>query len=171
MSDVLVRTLWVLVVIAAIAATLWAMRRGWIHRQQRQADVAAPQDLPTDLGAIHLGPVTGRFVGSVNAGDWLDRIAVHDLGVRSPARCEVTDAGLVFWRDGACDVFIPRADIRGVRADRGIAGRVQERGGVLVVTWDLGGRLIDSGFRADVGDDQEALVAAVESVIAEEWTS
>jgi len=171
MSDAVARTLWVLIVVAAIAATLWAMRRGWVHRQQRQAGIAEPMPLPADAGASITGPCSGRYVGSVLAGDWLDRIAVHDLGVRSNADLTVAEAGILVERQGARDIFIPCADIRGVRADRGIAGRVQERGGVLVVTWELGGRLVESGFRADVGGEQAALISSIELVLTEERTS
>lgn len=171
MSDALARTLWVLIVVAAIAATLWAMRRGWKRRQARQSDIAAPPVVPPDVGLTLLGPVTGRYVGTVSAGDWLDRVAVHDLGVRSAADVTITEAGVVIRRQGAADLFLATDAIHGVRADRGIAGRVAERGGVLVVTWDLGGRLVDSGFRADVGKEQAALISTIESVLAEERAS
>lgn len=171
MSDALARTLLVLVVVVAIAATLWAMRHGWRNRAGRQQDVAEPPAVPARLGRVIYGPVSGRYLGSVNAGDWLDRIVVHGLGVRSGAEAECAEDGLLLRRQGARDLFIPRGDIRAVRADRGIAGRVHERGGVLVVTWDLGGRLVDSGFRADVGDEQVALRGAIDSVLAEERMS
>ena len=42
---------------------------------------------------------------------------------------------------------IPAAALRGARHDRGIAGKVVPPHGVLVVTWQHGEHLLDTGFR------------------------
>ena len=166
----LARALWVAAVIAVIALILWGMRRGWVARMRRQSGVSAPAPAPDELAAPLAGPITGRYLGSVNAGDWLDRIVVHGLGVRSSADLEVDESGILLRRRGAVSIFIRSTDVRAVRADRGIAGRVYERGGVLVITWDLDGRLVDSGFRADVGDEQVAMLETMTSVFIDERT-
>ncbi|MER6922369.1 hypothetical protein ABT314_25825, partial [Streptomyces spiralis] len=49
----------------------------------------------------------------------------------------------------AADFFVPAAALRGARLDKGIAGKVLTEGGLLVVTWAHGDKLIDSGFRSD----------------------
>ncbi|GHG65583.1 hypothetical protein GCM10018980_57410 [Streptomyces capoamus] len=73
----------------------------------------------------------------------------HGLGTRSRAELTLTDAGLEVERPGAADFFVPTAALRGARLDKGIAGKVLTEGGLLVVTWAHGDKLIDSGFRSD----------------------
>lgn len=158
----------VMLMVALIAVVLLGMRRGWKARAARQSDVPAP---PADgLEQATLGPVPGVYVGSSSAGDWLDRIVVHDLGVRSRADLLAGPAGVLFERTGARDVFVARSALRGVRADRGIAGKAYERDGVLILTWELGGRLVDTGFRADVAAEQAEALTALQTLAADERT-
>lgn len=158
----------VALMVALIALVLVGMRRGWKARAARQSDLPAPE---TDgLERATLGPVPGVFVGSSSAGDWLDRIVVHDLGVRSRADLLVGPSGVLLERAGARDVFVPRSALRAVRSDRGIAGKAYERDGVLILTWELGGRLVDTGFRADVAAEQLEALTALESLTADERT-
>ena len=163
------RMLMVGAVIAGIVLVLIAMRRGWLHRARRQQDIPEPPEPPT--GWAGSPAIAGLFLGSTAAGDWLDRIVVHDLGVRSRADLEVGDQGVLLRRTGARDVFIPRTDLRGARSERGIAGKAYARDGVVVLTWDLGGRLIDTGFRADVGVDQPVVLERVQDLLADERTA
>lgn len=161
------RLLLVAAVLAIIALVLLAMRRGWRNRAARQSDIAEPPPAPESLEARDFGPVEGTYLGSTTAGDWLDRIVVHDLGVRSRAEIEVGPPGVLLRREGARDLFIPGGALLAARADRGIAGKVYERGGVLIITWDLDGRLVDTGFRADEADEQVAAEAVVRALIPE----
>ncbi|MFM9135238.1 MAG: hypothetical protein ACKOT0_07375 [bacterium] len=151
--------------VGLIALVLLGMRRGWKARAARQGDLPLP---PADgLGQATLGPVPGVFVGTSSAGDWLDRVVVHDLGVRSRADLLAGPSGVLLERTGARDGFVPRAALRGARADRGVAGKAYERDGVLVLTWELGGRLVDTGFRADVAAEQAEALAALETLAAD----
>ncbi len=139
----------VVVMLGLIALALWGMRRGWENRRRRQADIPEPPARPpmdAELGES----VEGLFAGTGTAGDWMDRIVVFDLGVRSRTAVSWGPAGIWFARQGARDLFIPSADITAVRSDRGVAGTVRSRDSMVVVTWRLGGRLLDTGFRADV---------------------
>ena len=162
------RILLVLVVLGVIGLVLLGMRAGWRRRARTQADIAEPLLPPDVLADITAGPVSGVFLGSTHHGDWLDRIVVHDLGVRSRASAEVGPSGVALRREGARDVFIPAATVRGAEMARGIAGKAYERDGVLVVTWELGGRLVDTGFRADVADEQRVLRDAIVGLVAEQ---
>jgi hypothetical protein len=137
----------VLIVVLLIALALWGMRRGWRNRQARQAWIPAPADAPSP--APLSAPVEGLYIGTATAGDWMDRIAVHDLGVRSRAWISWSEDGIFLERVGARSVFIPRGDVAGVRLDRGVAGTVKAKDSVIVVTWRLGDAVIDTGFRAD----------------------
>jgi hypothetical protein len=155
-----VRIALVAAVFAIIAAVLAAMLRGWRMRQRRQADI--PEPPAWDDGDEASGPraegVSGLYVGTATAGDWLDRIAVHGLGVRSRADVVVSPTGIGIRRVGASSFFIPKADILGFRTDRGVAGTVRAKDSVIVITWRLGQREVDTGFRADDGNDHRTLL-------------
>lgn len=156
-----VRIALVLVMIAIIGAVLAAMLRGWRSRQRRQAEIpsphAVPEDSDTSRSADHRG-ISGLYVGTATAGNWLDRIAVHGLGLRSRAVLDFSPAGITVEREGASSFFIPTADVIRVRTDRGVAGTVRAKDSVIVITWRLGEHEVDSGFRADDSTDHRTLL-------------
>jgi hypothetical protein len=139
---------WLVGLALFIALVYWLMREGWKWRGTLQSDLPAPPSAPEETGPVKLS-MSGRYHGSTTAGQWLDRIVAHGLGTRSRAELTLTDAGLEVERPGASDFFVPAAALRGARLDKGIAGKVLTEGGLLVVTWALGDKLIDSGFRSD----------------------
>ncbi|MEV5175862.1 hypothetical protein AB0L10_33320 [Streptomyces flaveolus] len=157
---------WLVGLVLFIALVYWLMREGWKWRGTLQSDMpelpARPSPttalngggepprpgMPEETGPVRLS-MSGRYHGSTTAGQWLDRIVAHGLGTRSRAELTLTDAGLEVERPGATDFFVPTAALRGARLDKGIAGKVLTEGGLLVVTWAHGDRLIDSGFRSD----------------------
>ncbi|TCC23043.1 hypothetical protein [Kribbella speibonae] len=152
----------VLGTLLVLAAGYFGMYRGWRNRQSRQADLAP---LPTAPETTTRG-VEGVYVATTSAGDWMDRIAVHELGVRATADLAVSEAGLIFHRQGAADVFIPADHLTGVRTDRGIAGKVTaEKSGLVVVTWTHDGRELDTGFRPRRKADTAALTASISTLI------
>jgi hypothetical protein len=160
-----VRLLLVVLVFAVIALVLWGMRRGWRNRQRRQADLGEPATVPEDL-AQDAETVSGVYLGSVMAGDWLDRIAAHGLGTRSRVDAVVVDAGIALQRSGARSFFIPAEHIVAVRRERGIAGKAFEKDAVVVVTWMLGDTAIDTGIRPDHTDDGGRLSEQVRRIAA-----
>ncbi|MEV6054963.1 hypothetical protein [Streptomyces sp. NPDC052107] len=139
---------WLVGLALFIALVYWLMREGWKWRGTLQSDLPAPSSAPEETGPAKLS-MSGRYHGSTTAGQWLDRIVAHGLGTRSRAELTLTDRGLEVERPGASDFFIPTAALREARLDKGIAGKVLTEGGLLVVTWELGDKLIDSGFRSD----------------------
>jgi hypothetical protein len=149
----------VVVVLVLIALALWGMRRGWRNRLARQASIPAPADAPTtsELAA----PVEGLFIGTATAGAWMDRIDVHELGVRSRAWISWGAAGILLDRVGARSVFIPGEDLQAIRLDRGVAGTVKAKDSVVIVTWRLGEALLDTGFRADDGAGHRAVLGGL----------
>ncbi len=72
---------------------------------------------------------------------------------------------------------MPLAELRGARHDRGIAGKVVPPHGLLVVTWQHGDLLLDTGFRltefdvrgrsTSVGDEHEHWIRAIEDTVKE----
>jgi hypothetical protein len=148
-----------------IGVAWFGMYRGWRNRQARQADLAPLPVVP----AGKVSGVEGVYVATTTAGDWMDRIAVHELGVRSNADLAVSRAGLIFHRQGAADVFIPVDHLTGVRTDRGIAGKVTaEASGLVVVTWTHDGHELDTGFRPRRKADTAPLTESISTLIGAE---
>ncbi|GHF83643.1 PH-like domain-containing protein [Streptomyces griseosporeus] len=147
-TDWAARIGWVIGILLFVALVYWLMREGWKWRGTLQSDLPELPTAPESPGAARL-TMSGRYHGSTTAGQWLDRIVAHGLGTRSRAELTLTDAGLDVVRPGAADFFVPADALRGARLDKGIAGKVLTEGGLLVVTWAHGDRLIDSGFRSD----------------------
>jgi len=143
--------------IGLIALALWGMRKGWQHRAARQSDIPAPAENPP-AGFVEASGVSGLFTGSAVHGDWTDRVVVHDLGVRSRASVHVGLQGVWIDRDGARSLFIPGPSIAAIRVDRGTAGTVRAKDSVIVSTWRLGDRVLDTGFRADDSPAHTALL-------------
>ena len=98
-----------LVLIGVALGLIWL---GWRNRLRRQADVDALPEIPVELGAA-VAVADGQYVASTTAGDWLDRIAVHNLGIRTDAELSVHPEGVLFDRSGAGPVFIPAASLTG----------------------------------------------------------
>ncbi|CEA08210.1 hypothetical protein BN1051_01548 [Arthrobacter saudimassiliensis] len=156
--------IFVLAVIAAAAVFLAVFAIGWRGRRRRQQDIPAPPELPAEL-AEPLFEATGQYVVTTVAGDWLDRIARHGLGFKSEATAAVFDEGLLFARRGAPDLWIPRSRLRGVRLERGMAGKFVEKDGLVTVTWRLGGTDVDTGFRNRAANEKTMLVNAITQLL------
>ncbi len=160
-----VRLALVALVIAVIAGVLAAMRRGWTNRRGRQSDLPEPMMIP-DHPQATADQVPGVYLGSVMAGDWLDRVVAHGLGTRSRVEVDVTTEGIAFQRAGARSFFIPAIDLVAVRRERGIAGKAFEKDAVVVVTWSLGAASLDTGIRPDRADEAETLKDAITALIS-----
>ncbi|MFE9002033.1 hypothetical protein ACFYOY_07840 [Streptomyces sp. NPDC007875] len=159
-TDWAARIGWVVGLLLVIALVYWLMREGWKWRGTLQGDLPELPQAPSEPGDPRF-TMSGRYHGSTTAGQWLDRIVAHGLGTRSRVELTLTDQGVSVVRPGAQDFFIPAAQLRGARLDKGIAGKVLAEGGLLVITWQLGEKLIDSGFRSDHAAEHPAWVDAL----------
>lgn len=156
-------SLLLLAVFAGLCALMW---RGYQRRAQRQADVPTPASTaPSPLDPAD--GVEGVYASTTTHGDWLDRIAVHGLGVRSNAWVSVNGEGVFFAREAAPDLFIPASDVVSAELAPGIAGKVTGGTGVVLVTWRLGERTLDTGFHPRAKADREVLVDAINSLTKE----
>lgn len=146
----------VIIVLAVFLGILGLMALGWRNRTRRQAGLfdELPQ-LPADPGEIVLGPLSGVYIGSTEAGDWNARIARAPLGHRSAGTITAHTDGIRLELASA-DVWIPRSDLVDVRRASALANKTVPGGGILVARWQAPGQagrtLIDSGFRADDKD-------------------
>jgi hypothetical protein len=163
-TDWAARIGWVVGLALFVALVYWLMREGWKWRGTLQSDLPELHSAPDDPGPATL-TMSGRYHGSTTAGQWLDRIVAHGLGTRSRAELTLGDAGLDVVRPGAEDFFIPADALREARLDKGIAGKVLTEGGLLVITWQHGDRLIDSGFRSDHAAEHTEWVDALTNMI------
>ncbi|MFE2934415.1 hypothetical protein [Streptomyces sp. NPDC059278] len=161
-TDWSARISWVVGLIVLIAFVYWLMRQGWKWRGSLQSDL--PELAATPEGYADgekLLTLSGRYHASTTAGQWLDRIVAHGLGTRSRVELTLTEQGLDVVRPGAADFFVPAAALREARLDKGIAGKVLPEGGLLIITWAHGDKLIDSGFRSDRSAEHPAWVEAI----------
>ncbi len=153
-----------MVVVVLIVLALGLMRWGWVRRGHSQADVAPLPAVPEPPDPMSCVVVEARYLGGTRSGDWLDRLVVHGLGVPSQARVLVTPDAVWILRSGAPDLYLVAGEVTGARHDRGIAGRVYEADGVVVIGWRHGGQLIDLGLRVRDAATAESLRAAVEAM-------
>ncbi|WEB43692.1 hypothetical protein MOV08_33400 [Streptomyces yunnanensis] len=164
------RIAWVVGLLVFVVFVYWLMRQGWKWRGTLQGDLPELPTAPDDAAEPRL-TLSGRYHGSTTAGQWLDRIVARDLGTRSKAELTLTEQGLDVVRPGATDFFVPAAALRGARLEAGIAGKVLPEGGLLVVTWEHGGKQIDSGFRSDRAGEHPAWVEAINQLSSTEHTT
>ncbi|WP_407709489.1 hypothetical protein ACJJV6_17950 [Arthrobacter nitrophenolicus] len=154
-----------LAMLAVIAVVFVLLAIGWRNRLKRQSDVEQLPPVPAAPGE----PITtaeGQYVATTTGGDWLDRIAVHGLGIRTNATLSVYPHGVLFDRSGAPALYIPAAALGGVRQDSGMAGKFVEKDGLLVLTWLHGSHELDTGFRTRRAADKDTLYAALQELIS-----
>ncbi|MDK0518401.1 hypothetical protein [Streptomyces sp. ML-6] len=164
-TDWSARISWVVGLLVFIAFVYWLMRQGWKWRGSLQSELPELATTPEGFGdGAQPLTLTGRYHASTTAGQWLDRIVAHGLGTRSRVELALTDQGLDVRRPGAADFFVPAAALRGARLDKGIAGKVLPEGGLLIITWAHGDKLIDSGFRSDRSAEHPAWVEAIDQL-------
>ena len=152
---------WTVGLAIVVGLIYWLMRQGWQWRKTMQSGLLELPAVPRHTTEAVL-ELEGKYLGTTTAGNWLDRIVAHHLGDRSLAELTLTGEGLAVVRPASADFFVPVAALRGARTDQRIAGKVVPEGGLLVVTWEHGGTLLDSGFRADHPVEHEQWVTAVE---------
>ena len=151
-----------LAVVAVVFVLIWI---GWRGRLQRQAGIEQLPAVPDVLGEA-LVSADGQYVASTTAGDWLDRIAVHGLGIRTNAELSIHPEGVLLDRSGARPLFIPAASLAGVRQDSGMAGKFVEKDGLLILSWTLGTHALDTGFRTRRAEDKSLLLSTLQDLIS-----
>jgi hypothetical protein len=142
----------VLILLAVLLLAYAGMWRGW-RRRGRRHDIPelVPAPRVADLPPARL-QAGARYFGTTVSGDWLDRVVARGLGARSSCRLSLSPDGLDVIRLAGSFRITAQA-LRGARHDQGIAGKVIPPHGLLVVTWQHGDYLLDTGFRlTDLSD-------------------
>jgi hypothetical protein len=141
------------VLVVAIAVVIQLMMRGWRRRAQQQEELLGDlPGMPQQVGAAAIA-TRGLYCGCTMAPAWNDRITAGDLGFRSKAVLTRYPEGILLERIRAKPLWMPRESITAIRMERGIAGKVVARIGILAIRWRLpSGVEIDTGFRANHRD-------------------
>lgn len=158
-TNVPLRTVLTLIVVAAILLSVLGMARGW--RKNLRAELAQI-DTQVPTGANQISPkVAARFAGTTTAGNWLDRITNQELGTPRGVDLQVFDQGIFITDDTNFQLWIAKSQISKVATGQGIAGDVVEKSGMLIFTWQLGDTLLDTGVRVSRHSDHELIVLAL----------
>ena len=156
----------VLILFGLLLLAYFGMWRGW-RRRGRRHDLPPLVGVPTGDGrGAPLLEAGARCFGTTTSGHWLDRVVARGLGTRSMCRLVLCEDGLDVVR-GTGSFRIPATALRGARHDRGIAGKVVPPHGVLVVTWQHGELLLDTGFRLTEFDEHDQWVQAISRLATE----
>ncbi len=146
------------IVLVAVATT---------RRRARRAAAALPE-LPSPPQPIPVAlatPMTGVALGTTAPAGWQDA-AIHGvLGSRRAGELIVTCAGIQLG-----DLWLPRSVLRSVRIDERFATKVMPGTGLLVIGWEAGDRLYESGFRGSASGYAE-VVSAISGLLSTAGTN
>jgi len=143
-----------------------AMRRAWRRRAERREEgLPALPDIPDDPGPVLAAPLKGLYLGTVDAGGWLERITARGLGGRADAYIGVYENGVRVDRTGEEPFWIAREAVRGARLERAHAGKVAGAGRIVVIAWELAGHELETGLRGEDRTRQPKVVRAVHDLI------
>ncbi|MFQ4149015.1 hypothetical protein AAGW05_09990 [Arthrobacter sp. LAPM80] len=149
-----------LLVLVVFALMGW----GWRNKLKRQGGLAELPGIPGNLGEALIS-VPGQYVVTTAAGDWLERMAVHGLGIRTPAVVNVHPHGVVIERKGAQDLFISAKALTQVDTQAGMAGKFVEKDGLVVISWLLADTEVDTGFRTTEAGAKRPLIQALQALL------
>lgn len=153
-----------LLTLTIIAVVFALMFWGWRGRLKRQGTVGELPEVPQGLGEPVMS-VPGQYVVTTASGDWLDRLAVHGLGVRTPAVVSIYAQAVVIERRGAQDLFIAQDALTEITTQAGMAGKFVERDGLVVIAWRLGETSVDTGFRTTDAGAKRPLLEALQALL------
>lgn len=158
------RTVPAILTMLLVVVVFGLMWWGWRSKLKRQSDVAPLPEVPDDLGAPTMS-ISGQYVVTTSAGDWLDRIAVHGLGIRTRATLNVYPGGILIARTGSADIYIAADELREITTQSGMAGKFVEKEGLVVITWVLGALDVDTGFRTTEAEAKKPLVDTLRELL------
>ncbi|SNQ48204.1 conserved hypothetical protein [Frankia canadensis] len=148
-----------------LVAVVGVMRRAWRSRAERQEeDLPELPEPPAEPGTVLAAPLRGMYLGTVDAGHWLEWIAARGLGGRDGGYVSVYETGVRIDR-GNDAFWIPREAVRGARLERAHAGKVSAPGRLIVIAWSYVGHELETGFRGEDRARQPKVVRAVHDLI------
>lgn len=133
----------VIILLLVTVALMYLMLRGWNNRGRRIVVDELPE-LPAGPWQEG-GSTTGIYVTTTLAGMPYERVVTRGLGVKAAVEVYVRADGVVLQRQGATDLFIPRADLQQVRTTSGMIGKFAAPDSIVVLRWSAGSTLVDTG--------------------------
>jgi hypothetical protein len=152
-------------VLLLLVATVGYLRQAWRRRATRQEeDLPELLGPPHDPGTVLAAPLRGAYLGTTDAGHWLEWFSASGLDGRDGSYISVYETGVRVDRRGSA-FWIPREAVRGARLERGHAGKVATPGRLLVIAWSLAGRELETGFRGEDRSRQPKVARSVHELI------
>lgn len=152
-----------LIIVVVFALMGW----GWRNKLKRQQGLGGLPLVPPNPGQAVMS-VPGQYVVTTAGGDWLDRLAVHSLGIRTPAVVHVHQGGVLIERSGAPDLFIATDKLLEVGTQSGMVGKFVEKDGLVVVGWLLENTEVDTGFRTTEAGAKRPLIQAIQALLPDD---
>ena len=148
-DHLLLTLLCVLALVAVVTLVVVTTRRRM--RRTAQPDLPAPpQPLPVPV----VPPMAGVALGTTTPGGWRDGGIHGVLGSRQSGELRVTCIGV-----DLPGLWLPTSALRRVRIDERFATKVMPGTGLLVFSWEAGGKEYESGFRGQASRYGEVLAA------------
>ncbi|RII43136.1 PH-like domain-containing protein [Galactobacter valiniphilus] len=154
----------VIITLVVVVGVIALILLGWRNRQRRQASVPAPASIPETLSEPRV-EVEGTYVVTTSAGDRLDRIAVHQLGLRGPALLSVGSDGVAVLREGNPNFFVPSEALELVDTTSNMVGKAVEKDGIVVLRHTQDGFGFDTGFRPRYHEQKAELLSALRALV------
>lgn len=146
----------VIFLILLTVAILYLMRRGWQNRARKIVITELPELPPGPTSAEEA--TAGIYVSTTLAGMPYERVVTRGLGVKSAVAVYVRGGGVLLQRQGARDLFIPRATLTNVATTSGMIGKFAAPDSIVVLTWSAGGTPVDTGIHIRNGDARAHLL-------------
>ncbi|WP_175084761.1 hypothetical protein [Candidatus Frankia nodulisporulans] len=148
-----------------LVAVIGALARIWRSRAERdEENLPDLPEPPVEPGTVLAAPLRGTYLGTVDAGHWLEWISARGLGGGTGGYLSVYETGVRVDRGDAA-FWIPREAVRGARLERAHAGKVSAPGRLIVVAWSFDGHELETGFRGEDRARQPKTVRAVHELI------
>jgi hypothetical protein len=152
-------------VLLLIVAVVGFLRQTWRRRATRdEEDLPELLSPPEDPGTVLAAPLRGAYLGTADAGHWLEWFSASGLGGKEGSYISVYESGVRVDRAGR-SFWIPRDAVRGARFERAHVGKVAAPGRLLVIAWSLEGRELETGFRGEDRVRQPKVMRSVHDLI------
>jgi hypothetical protein len=150
-----------IIVGALFVLAIAGMYLGWRARARRDSGHTALPAMPEKTGAVRY-EASGLYVATTLLEQPLERVALRGLGFRSRASVRVYREGIALELTGQEPVFLSRERILSVQRATWTIDKAVEAGGLVVISWRLGDRDVDTYVRFD--GDTEAFLAATDEL-------
>jgi hypothetical protein len=148
-----------------LAAMAWA---GWTARKRRQeASFESPSEALEFFGE-ELARVSGFYVATSLASDFLERINAYGLGIRGAAEILVFSEGVLLLRRGERPLAIDRALILEVTTSQQVIDRAVEAEGLISIVWKQNTQTLATHLRVVNETSRRHILDALKSISSRE---